>query len=97
MAVLPFACLLTVTDKQGGKVKISSPGKHFFILLLLLLLLFLLLLLLLLLVLLHTLLAVEVLLLFFFLRVSPADEKQKGFTLLRLESVTLTSTNETDD
>ena len=90
MAVLPFACLLTVTDKQGGKVKISSPGKHFFILLLLLLLL-------LLLVLLHTLLAVEVLLLFFFLRVSPADEKQKGFTLLRLESVTLTSTNETDD
>lgn len=26
VAVLPFACLLTVTDKQGGKVKINSPG-----------------------------------------------------------------------
>ena len=26
MAVLPFACILTVTDKQGGKVKINSPG-----------------------------------------------------------------------
>ncbi|CAM9610884.1 unnamed protein product, partial [Laminaria digitata] len=23
--VLPFACLVTVTDKQGGKVKINSP------------------------------------------------------------------------
>ncbi|CAM9277747.1 unnamed protein product [Hapterophycus canaliculatus] len=25
VALLPFACLLTVTDKQGGMVKISSP------------------------------------------------------------------------
>lgn len=27
MAVLPFACLLTVTGKLGGRVKISSPGE----------------------------------------------------------------------
>lgn len=29
VAELPFACLLTVTDKQGGRVKISSPGEYY--------------------------------------------------------------------